>query len=426
MASLAGPWAPASGQDLAKADEAVVSEAELQRAIDSLHSDRFSEREAGYRQLVQAGATSLELLARECNGEDPEIRTRCLEAICEVARKEESVQAAMAVLERLASDPSLPINDLARQRFDRLTMTDEERAVEALKAAGVRLHLDRQGHVLSVSISRDRDVDHLRHLPQLRMVQLSGNGITDDCMQSISELTSLSSLSLSRTTVSDIGFSRLAGIASLSSLIVRQESLAVADVKQIQRIPGLRNLSLADSVGDAHLECLADAKQLASLSLSDYRLTPESPKTFAKLQQLRTLRFTLSNATDRQLGLLAKIEVPIDITLMSGDLIGESGWRCLPQANLKSLTLMRCQLKDSDLVHVGNIKALQSLRIYGAPITDEGLPHLKGLDELQTLTFYDTQVTEEGLEALKPEFPKLRYSRLQNRRAVAVPAKPRG
>jgi internalin A len=59
------------------------------------------------------------------------------------------------------------------------------------------------------------------------------------------------------------------------------------------------------------------------------------------------------------------------------------------------------QGSDSEMVHVGKLRQLESLELDNSSVTDAGLIHLKGLTRLEWLALRGTKVTDAGLEHLK-------------------------
>ena len=70
--------------------------------------------------------------------------------------------------------------------------------------------------------------------------------------------------------------------------------------------------------------------------------------------------------------------------------------------SLKMLDLSFCEnVTDAGLIHVKELKCLQSLNLGSSAVTDAGLIHLKELKSLQTLNLMGTKVTDAGLAHLK-------------------------
>jgi len=68
---------------------------------------------------------------------------------------------------------------------------------------------------------------------------------------------------------------------------------------------------------------------------------------------------------------------------------------------LQSLELGHTKVTDAGLAHLKELKGLQMLDLSGTQVTDAGLAHLEELKGLQTLSLWGTKVTDAGLAHLK-------------------------
>ncbi|WP_306714152.1 leucine-rich repeat domain-containing protein [Burkholderia dolosa] len=132
-------------------------------------------------------------------------------------------------------------------------------------------------------------LDSLTHLPNLRLLSLARNKISD-VRPLVANLPQLASLDLSSNAITDI--SALAALP-LSELFL--SSNAISDLSPLSKISTLENLSL-DGVGMWDLSILKPLAQLQNLSLAGNRIQDLSP--LADLQQLISLNLDGNRITD--------------------------------------------------------------------------------------------------------------------------------
>ncbi|MBC8871780.1 MAG: hypothetical protein H8E44_20320 [Planctomycetes bacterium] len=384
--------------------------AEITRAIQDLASAKFRDRQAAHRQLAAAGNLAVDALEKAAKSDQSEIAMRCVEILAQIARDEKGAGAALAALERLSTDPAIRVADHAAIAFTALTTTDEERAIAALTAEGARILRNRDGSVRSVSnITRDAQVAHLKHFPQLQSVHMSGREVTDAGLAYLAELKQISDLTFYGSSVTGVGLGKLSGLTSLESLRLASQKFANEDLRQLRHVPKLRSLSLLSSIDESELQFLTDMSQIKSLRLSDVRLSQQGVDIINQLDNLRGFSLSISDGNDGQLRWLGQLKVPLSLNVMRSPEITNAGWKHLEGALLVSLDLMHTPITDIGLAHVGRAKTLASLAIIKAPVSDAGLVHLQELKALEVLTLRDTKVTDDGVARLRRSLPNLSH-----------------
>jgi Leucine Rich repeat len=93
-------------------------------------------------------------------------------------------------------------------------------------------------NILRVS---DADLVHLKGLPQLHVLDLSGTQVTDDGLMYVNGLTTLQHLDLSNTRITDAGLVNLKGLAELQCLLVQDTQVTHAGVEGLGKaLPNCR------------------------------------------------------------------------------------------------------------------------------------------------------------------------------------------
>lgn len=120
--------------------------------------------------------------------------------------------------------------------------------------------------------------------------------------------------------------------------------------------------------------------------------------------------FGLMSVKEPGLKHLKKMPKMTNLNLQSTGVTDEglAGIKDLTQ--LKSLMLPE-KISDAGLVHVKNLKDLESLNVYHSTVTDAGLVHFEGLTRLRDLDVGETKVTDAGVSKLKKVLPKLNVLR---------------
>ncbi|MGE3775883.1 MAG: hypothetical protein AB7F89_01760 [Pirellulaceae bacterium] len=316
---------------------------------------------------------------------------------------------ALAALERLATQPSGRIGAHATSVLTELQTTDEDRAVAALRAAGVFMHCDRQGVVRLVQVGHDSQVIQLNYLTRLHSVNLNGPDITDASIESLSRgKHERLSLSLSRTSVTEFGLKNLQKIAGLNSLSLIGQ-FSADSLLALKHVEKLRVLSVGFRVGERELQSLRGVSQLEQVHLSDVQLSRQVVDMMNQLDKLQRASLAIPQADDEKLALIGQLSVPLHLTIMGLANVTTAGWKSLGGAKLRSLSLSRSPITDADLAHLGAARTLEMLMIHDAPISDAGLQHLRQLTSLRFLAIHNTKVTDTGVANLRQAIPNLRH-----------------
>jgi Leucine Rich repeat len=95
--------------------------------------------------------------------------------------------------------------------------------------------------VFSIFGVRDADLVHLKGLPQLHVLDLSGTQVTDDGLLYVNGLITLQHLDLSNTRITDAGLVNLKGLAELQCLLVQDTQVTHAGVEELGKaLPNCR------------------------------------------------------------------------------------------------------------------------------------------------------------------------------------------
>lgn len=286
--------------------------------------------------------------------------------------------------------------------------------------AGGNHHLAKLSNLELLDLNGSWVGDTLAHLQSLRqLVELDlgyAKTITDREIRHVAKLTSLRSLNLERTRVTDEGLSLLKELVELRTLNLRStRNVTAAGMPHIARLTSLRDLDLScypwdtkQPIGDGGLAHVVKLKELRRLILSGTGLTDTGVGSLQSLENLEEL-WLPSGPTDiglKTVGRLTSLRKLGVSSSMASDL-GLSHLRNLEDLEFLNLWCDRSRVTDGAAAHLRQLKRLKVLRIHNSAITDDGLRSLAELKSLEDLELHGNAVTFDGLQHLQ-QFPALR------------------
>jgi F-box/leucine-rich repeat protein 14 len=201
-------------------------------------------------------------------------------------------------------------------------------------------------------------------------------------MARIKGLSYVTSLSLVRSKVTDVGFANIEGLTSLTYLNASYTEITDVGFAHLQGLCALNNLDLTDShitdVGLAHVKGLTS---LGTLRLRNTAITDAGLIYLKDLKELEMLFLDNTHISDAGLVHLRAL------------------------TSLGVLFLSRTNVTGSGLIHLKPIKALRHLDLSGTPLTDEAVEHLKEMTWLRTLALNATEISDEALQRLRQALP---------------------
>jgi len=239
----------------------------------------------------------------------------------------------------------------------------------------------------------NRGIDKLAGLTELKAFRLSGktgvtNNVDDDAMETIGKFTKLKVLALDflKFTGSAEGLEKLIALTNLEELYVGNTLIDDAALGVTARqFPKLKKLRAAASqISDLGMSELERMTNLEELDLSENsQIFDGGMVHLAAMTKLKKLNFWRVQITDEGVQHLA-------------------GLKSLEWLNLDNITY----LSDEGLVHLKDLTNLKFLHLGSTAITDDGLVHLEGLTALDDLKVTRTSVTEEGTGKLQQKLKK--------------------
>ena len=242
----------------------------------------------------------------------------------------------------------------------------------------------------------------------------------------------LSGIDLSRSWVTDADLQRLAGATSLVSLKLAQTHVSDSALEIVASLPALRELDLffCEHITDAGASLLRAASRMERLNVRGTKISDSGVKFLTELQNLERLDIGITEVSDASVGLLEALP-GLRTLAIGGNKIGEPGIASLRSLReLRHLDLSGAQVTDSgiwavtvtdlNLDEVAALRGLESLNLAapspeyvlaistGVPrlrgairVTDLGAKQLAGLTKLRKLNLSRSSLTAEGIRNLR-------------------------
>jgi hypothetical protein len=245
----------------------------------------------------------------------------------------------------------------------------------------------------------DAGIEHLAKLDRLKYLSVnctSGSPLTDKALAIVSKLRDLRELRISGTGFTNKGIELLAMLENLQVLNLPSfgpDGLDNENLKQLTKLSGLMNLWLgsASNITMSGLNTLNALGDLENLSVHDVH-QDDGGLDISGLKKLRNLRIIMRSQTTR---VDKEFETTCD-TFRDSDLACLSGL-----TNIEDLSLIGPGIGDGGFKHLASLTKLKHLQITGGTdLTDDGLVHLANMRRLDSLTIDNSRITQRGLAHL--------------------------
>ncbi|HUG90688.1 MAG TPA: hypothetical protein VML55_07645 [Planctomycetaceae bacterium] len=273
---------------------------------------------------------------------------------------------------------------------------------------------------------------HLRHMRELRSLDLRGNHIADAGLKHLATGVNLQSLDLCRNQITAGGLVHLAGLTGLGELRLAGNKISGAGLRHLAGLAELRQLNVERNVqvDDAGLAALAELPELESVGLRHTRVGIDALRRFrqqrpeVRLDFLGQFAYGLDDrwrvglddewrvrsmtlyepGDDSDLAVFARPEFAgvEGISLPAPQRITGKGLIHLRALkSLKRLSLDECLIGEEGLAHIGRMSQLESLEIDEGGITDRDLRHIRGLVRLKRLSLINNGLSDRALVHLR-------------------------
>lgn len=202
----------------------------------------------------------------------------------------------------------------------------------------------------------DRDLEHFRHHPNIRLLVLGRcEGISDKALEAVATIPNLTSVDLTNSTITDDGLKALSQCTSLNSISLEATRISDEGLKNLTSWPALRGINLT--------QCAVSGESLRLIM-------------------------------KRWPG-LAFLEIGGNGKLKPSDL------ECLRNSQLTELDIVGIPISDKELQVISTIKPLNSIHISKSTLSNDGLKYLYPLKNLWSISILGTKFPKEKIEQLK-------------------------
>ncbi len=246
---------------------------------------------------------------------------------------------------------------------------------------------------LVLSDSELSDIKMLSGNTKLLHLKMSGNDIRGD-LGKIGQFPSLISLDLSNN---DIRVQSIDNMPKLTSLKLSDNGLDNDDAISLAKSRTLTLLDVSyNKIGDIGAIALSMNTRITTLDLSHNLLTNRSIKLFAKTNTLTSLGLSYSKVFPSVLSLLASNPKLVSLNLAHNK-IGDDGAAVLSSfSELSSLDLSNNELTDHGASSLANSRTLTSLNLSNNNIGNNGAVSLARNTILSFLNLSKNKITDEG------------------------------
>lgn len=241
---------------------------------------------------------------------------------------------------------------------------------------------------------------------QISGVDCNGTEVDDALAEAIAVLSGCTKLTITKSTMTDAGWSSLAALRTLQQLDLRDCSVNNSQLKSaVTGMTELRALRLSGqngltSVDDDGLSVLSQCSKLKVLAADELFVSEDGLKHLANCPQMSELYVKGTLLSDSSMALLADMKNLRKLRLAKTK-VGTAGLELLTALELEDLDVSECSgVVDGSMVAIGKMKTLKRLNLWRDVITDEGAVQLAGLTSLQWLNLDNTHVRDEGLDHL--------------------------
>ncbi len=223
------------------ADEPTTEEArgpqpsaqQIEQWVRDLNSNRFIDREFATQELTRAGMPAIGPILKAIPKGNVEVLTRAVHVLREIAVSEDE-QVSLAgqhALEQVAASSRKTASRRALAALDKLGTYRQGRAIDSLRAAGVKLTNE------TVTVGRafvfdvptvdlenfdgdPQDLSQLKWLRDFRHVKMSGDGITDACVAHVATMKAPHYITIKRAAITDQSVQHLVSASNIQQLVI--------------------------------------------------------------------------------------------------------------------------------------------------------------------------------------------------------------
>jgi Leucine-rich repeat (LRR) protein len=267
------------------------------------------------------------------------------------------------------------------------------------------------------NIIRNTSLEYLSQLPNLESLGLYGYDvrISEAGIQNLSLAKSLTTLDLSRTTITDAAMAQFPCLQQLESLSLREVPIDSGST-HLTRLPNLKTLDLCNTlVTDETLDSFQPNKALRAIELAGTLVSESGVQRLQeRMPDTQISGGRISEQARVKARLFGRLRIPMfrdhnDEVFMLDFRLREHLLETLPTVlQLKSLQQLRIgrEATDEVLKQVAEISSLETINLWKSQVTENGLRSLLALPKLKNLYIVQTELSAKARSCLG-EFTRL-------------------
>ncbi len=272
------------------------------------------------------------------------------------------------------------------------------------------------------------DLKGFRHNPEIAYLDFSNSRVSDADLDNLRGMSSLETLVLNDTQITDAGLKRLqqqshpkltgiriagtgvtdAGLASLGKMTSLRNSalgdqITDAGLEKLLPLTSLEALWLGnnDRIGDAGMRCVGRFSSLNALDVGSKKITDAGIAQLQNLKHIYDLRLRCNGMTDAGMAHLQRLR-QLGFLQLESDQLTDAGMATLRRfPRLATFKLRGDRVTGAGLPNFTSFPDLRDLALCGKRVGDEAIRHLKRDHELYSLTLHGDAITDAGLAPLK-------------------------
>jgi len=224
----------------------------------------------------------------------------------------------------------------------------------------------------------------------LRVLELSNNPNLSGHMPNFSNATSLETLSIAWTNLSNVKSSYFSNFTALTELAIDGKIISRDFLSSFSKLESLRKLVLArldvPRESESIFSWFGGIRYLTSLRFYDCDLSMTIPSSIANFKNLTTLLIYESNLTTQTLSAVANIMNLKFFTIINcGCFVGQLPSAIANMTSLERLQIMECPLSGPILQEIGTLNKLTSLILAGIGLSGRIPSSISNLSQLTEL-----------------------------------------
>ncbi len=290
------------------------------------------------------------------------------------------------------------VQDKGLKHIESLTNLKELRLAQGrIRNFSLAAFAQLEGLDLSYSTATDEVLKSLVGLKKLRRLNLRDTLVTDEGLAYLANLNTLEEIDLYGLKISDRGIAHLKGLQNLRKLNLLGGPVTDAGAEILAGLAKLRELNLYRAeITNAGVSQLAALRELAFLDLRYTRATSSGVEKLRAALPKCKVDFSGGNRMAKSTGAApAAGASETEIARWISDSLG--GVADLRAGRIRTLSLARTQVNDSQLGLIASLKELEQLDLDATEIGDLGLASLTRLQSLKRLRLGSTTVSDRGL-----------------------------